>query len=368
MTENAKVLIVDDTPQNIDILVESLGDKYSLIAASGGQDALDAVNETMPDIILLDIMMPEINGLDVCRILKQREDTEGIPIIFLTAAEEIEMKTRGFELGAVDYVTKPFDIREVQARVETHLTNKFARDFLKDQNRTLEGLVRARTRQIEKTEDVTIRMAASLAETRDNETGTHILRTQKYLGILARALVARGLFCDELTEKNINTLIKSAPLHDIGKIGVPDSILLKPGKLTDEEFAEMKKHTIYGNESLHKADQNIEGESFLRYAREIAYTHHEKWDGTGYPRNLKGEEIPLTGRIMAIADVYDALICKRVYKSPMPHSKAVEIIKEGKGRHFDPSLTDCFLEIHEAFRDVALSYAENEEERNILGM
>lgn len=366
ITENATILIVDDTPQNIDILVESLSSSYSLQVAINGLEALDAVEESIPDLILLDIMMPEMNGFEVCRILKEKSDTRGIPIIFLTSATEIDQKTRGFELGAVDYVTKPFDIREVKARVENHLTNKFASDFLKDQNRTLESLVKKRTEQIENTQDVTIRMAASLAETRDNETGAHILRTQHYVGALAGELSKLSQFSEELTERNIDLIVKSAPLHDVGKVGVPDSILLKPGKLTGEEFDEMKNHTVYGKESLIRAEEEIQGESFLRYAREIAYSHHEKWDGSGYPEKLTGESIPLSGRIMAVADVYDALISRRVYKSPFSHSKAVSIIEEGRGTHFDPVITDSFLKIHESFRHIALKYVEHEDEREAL--
>ncbi len=365
-TDNSTILIVDDTPQNIDILVESLHDPYTLLVATNGLEALDVVNENIPDLILLDIMMPELDGFEVCKRLKDRFETKDIPVIFLTAATDISKKTKGFELGAVDYITKPFDIREVKSRVETHLTNKYASDFLKDQNKTLESLVAKRTKEIENTQDVTIRMAASLAETRDNETGAHILRTQHYVRLLAVMLASQGLFKENLNEKNINLLVKSAPLHDIGKIGVPDKILLKPGKLTDEEFDEMKSDTVYGNISLLRAEAEIEGESFLRYAREIAYTHHEKWDGSGYPEGLKREEIPLSGRIMALADVYDALISRRVYKKPFPHTKAVSIIEEGRGSHFDPVLTDVFVEIQESFRQIALKYVEHDEEREAL--
>ncbi len=360
----ATILIVDDTPQNIDILVEALHTSYELVVATNGFEALDI--DVKPDLILLDIMMPEMDGYEVCRIIKGRADLKDIPIIFLTALTDIKEKTKGFELGAVDYITKPFDVQEVKARVKTHLMNKLAGDFLKDQNKTLDELVHKRTRQIENTQDVTIRMAASLAETRDNETGAHILRTQHYVGVLAKELSLLSQYKDELTKENIRLLIKSAPLHDIGKIGVVDAILLKPGKLTDEEFNEMKNHTVYGNESLLRAEEEMEGESFLRYAREIAYSHHEKWDGSGYPEGLTGDLIPLSGRIMALADVYDALISKRVYKAPFTHTKAVSIIEEGRGSHFDPILTDCFLDIQESFRQIALKYVEHEEEREAL--
>ena len=363
---DAVVQVVDDSPQNIDILLETLGDLYSVQVAVDGKEALEIIEEFPPDIILLDVIMPEIDGYEVCRRLKKKSETADIPVIFLTALTEMEQKTKGFELGAVDFITKPFDIREVKARVKTHLISKFAGDFLKDQNSSLERLVRKRTLQIENIQNVTIRMAASLAETRDNETGDHIKRTQKYIAVLLNKLAEENIYPDCISKECIELMIKSAPLHDIGKIGVADRILLKPGKLTDEEFAEMKKHTVYGQQSLLKAEEEIEDESFLRFAREIAYTHHEKWDGTGYPEGISGDAIPLSGRIMAIADVYDALISKRVYKPPMTHSKAAAIIREGKGSHFDPVLVDVFCSTEENFRQIALEYAENHEEREAL--
>jgi len=367
MIQNASILIVDDVPANLDILSNALSSDYEVIAATDGEDALEAVEETVVDLILLDIMMPGMDGYEVCRRLKSRSETENIPVIFLTAMTEITHKTKGFSLGAVDYITKPFEIQEVNARVRTHLSLKYAQEILTDQNRVLEDMVKKRTREIIRTRDATIRMAASLAETRDNETGDHIQRTQRYIRILAEDLHRRGKFPDELDKGTISLLTKSAPLHDIGKIGVPDSILLKPGKLTDEEFDEMKNHTVLGRDALLKVEMDLGEDSFLKYAREIAYTHHEKWNGTGYPRGLKEEEIPLSGRLMALADVYDALISRRVYKPPMPHSKAVSIILEGKGSHFDPELIDCFLDLHDSFRSTALEFAESDEEKNALG-
>ena len=223
LTNGLSVLIVDDTPHNIDILINTLDDTYELQVATSGKDALESVSESIPDLILLDIMMPEMDGFEVCRILKTNSSTKHIPIIFLTALTEIEQKTKGFELGAADFITKPFDIREVKARVKNHLLIKFSQDILKDQNKTLAKLVKKRTAQIENIQDVTIRMAASLAETRDNETGTHILRTHKYVEVLAEELINNYEIDDELTEDDLPLLIKSAPLHDIGKIGVPAS-------------------------------------------------------------------------------------------------------------------------------------------------
>ncbi len=370
LIEHATLLIVDDTPQNIDILVETLAEKYELLVATDGREALESVEEQQPDLVLLDIEMPEMNGFETCQRLKGDERTRDIPVIFLTANSEIDQKTKGFRLGAVDYITKPFDIQEIQARVETQLSVKMARDVLKNQKNLLENMVRKRTREVIQTQEITIRMAASLAETRDNETGNHILRTQRYVRILAEELSRLPRFAGELTPSKIDLLVKSAPLHDVGKIGVPDAVLLKTGKLTDREFDEMKKHTLYGREALAKAEEregrDQPGKSFLRFAREIAYGHHEKWNGRGYPAGLEGEAIPLSCRIMAIADVYDALISPRVYKKAFSHARACSIIEEEKGSHFDPAVARCFLENMGRFRDVALGFINNSEEKAVF--
>jgi len=355
------VLVVDDTEANVDILVDALGESYDVSVAMDGREALESVAEEPPDLILLDIMMPEMDGYDVCQRLKGDERYTGIPIIFLTALTEIENKTKGFKMGAVDYITKPFEITEVQARVKTHLSLVLAGRELEMQNEILEIKVLERTRELAVTQDVTIHSLASLAETRDNETGGHILRTQRYVQALAHQLADDPKYADALDEKTVDLLFKSAPLHDIGKVGVPDAILLKPGKLTDEEFDTMKTHCELGYQALLRAEKLFEMESrpsFLSHARDIAHAHQEKWDGSGYPQGLKGEEIPLSGRIMAVADVYDALICKRVYKPAFPHEKAVSIISEGRGSHFDPDVVAAFLEIQETFKKIASELAD----------
>jgi len=361
------ILVVDDTEANIDILVEALGDDYYVSVAMDGQSSLDAVLESPPDLVLLDIMMPEMDGYEVCRRLKKDRATAGIPVIFLTALTEIENKTKGFELGAVDYITKPFEILEIQSRVKTHLSLKLAQEELEKQNELLEQKVRERTLELALTQEVTIESMAALAEYRDPETGGHIERTKHYMRALALQLGKHSKFRDYLKNDVIELLYKSAPLHDIGKVGVPDQILLKPGKLTDEEFEAIKKHPLFGYEAIRIAERKLGESSFLRFAGEIAYTHHEKWDGSGYPQGLKGEEIPLAGRLMALADVYDALISKRVYKVSFSHEKAVGIILDGKGKHFDPDVVDGFLEIQEELRQIALKFADFEEERLALG-
>ena len=263
-------------------------------------------------------------------------------------------------MGAVDYLTKPINPDLVRARVRNHLELKQYQDHL-------ENLVKERTRRLALTQAVTIESLATLAEYRDPETGGHIKRTQNYVKALAVHLKDHPRFRDELNDDVIEMLYMSAPLHDLGKVGVPDHILLKAGKLTDEEFEEMKKHTVYGRDALVITEQKLGEDSFLRYAREIAYTHQEKWDGSGYPSGLKGDDIPLVGRLMALADVYDALISKRVYKPPFPHEKAVQIIIEGRDQHFDPDLVDAFVELQETFRNIALTFADYEEERQMLG-
>jgi putative two-component system response regulator len=356
-----KVLLVDDNTTNLQLLHETLdGLGYKLLIAKNGQTALTIAQKAGPSLILLDIMMPEIDGYEVCRRLKADKNTANIPVIFISALADDEDEAKGLGLGAVDYITKPINPELVRARVHNHLELKRHQDHL-------EKLVAERTRRLALTQAVTIESLATLAEYRDPETGGHIKRTQNYVKALAVHLKDHQRFRSELNGEVIDLLYLSAPLHDLGKVGVRDDILLKPGRLTDEEFEEMKKHTIYGEEALRITEQKLGGDTFLQLAREIAYTHQEKWDGSGYPQGLKGDAIPTPGRLMALADVYDALISKRVYKPPFPHEKAVEIIIEGKGKHFDPDIVDAFLELEDTFRNIALTFADYDEERQMLG-
>lgn len=358
MDRQKTIMIVDDTEMNLDILVEALNDDYELIVAINGLEAIELLEEQKPDLILLDIMMPDMDGYEVLKKLKKNLDLEPIPVILLSAITDSDSKNKGFSLGAVDYVTKPFEIVEVKARVKTQLRLEETRLALESQNIVLEEKVKERTNLIERTNSAAIYCLAALAETRDPETGEHIKRTQEYVRELALELRENEKYKDILTNEYIELLYKSAPLHDIGKVGVRDNILLKPGKLTDEEFEKMKKHTIYGGESLMVGIKELGEESFLTLAKEIAVTHHEKWDGSGYPRGLSKQEIPISGRLMALSDVYDALISKRVYKGEFTHDEAKNIILEGRGTHFDPDIVDAFIkreakfiEIMEKFRD-----------------
>ena len=361
-SEKSIVLIVDDTPENLQLMNELLKGQYKTRIANSGERALRAaVQEPKPDIILLDIMMPGMDGYEVCRRLKADDATSDIPVIFLTAKTQVEDEQRGFDVGCVDYITKPISPPIVMARVKTHLALKAAADFLKDQNQYLENEVKRRTHEVQVVQDVTIMAMASLAETRDNETGNHIRRTQNYVRALAEKLRDNPRFARYLADNTPEMLYKSAPLHDIGKVGIPDAILLKPGKLTPQEFEIMKTHTTLGRDAILAAEKLIGVEdTFLRLAREIAYSHQEKWDGSGYPQGLAGESIPISARLMALADVYDALISARVYKPAFPHEKAVEMIRTGRDKHFDPVMVDAFLEIEEEFRTIAAQFSDGE--------
>jgi putative two-component system response regulator len=361
-TEKATVLVVDDTPENLSLMAALLKDQYKVKVANHGERGLKiALSEKPPDLILLDIMMPDIDGYEVCRRLKAHPLTRDIPIIFLTAKSESEDEQKGLELGAVDYITKPISPPIVLARVATQLALKASADFLRDKNEFLEQEVARRTQEVVAIQDVTILAMASLAETRDSDTGNHIRRTQYYVKALAEKLQAHPRFQSFLTEQNISVLFKSAPLHDIGKVGIPDRILLKPGRFTPDEFEIMKTHTTLGRDAIAHAEESLGTKvAFLSMAKDIALYHQEKWDGSGYPEGLSGDAIPISARLMAVADVYDALISRRVYKEGMPHAKAVEIIRQGKGVHFDPDMVDAFLELEDVFQSIAQQYADSE--------
>jgi len=358
------ILIVDDSPDNISLLSSLLKGIYRVKVATTGEKALEIVAaDDAPDLILLDIMMPGLDGYETCRRLKANPLSAGIPVIFLTAKTGEIDEEKGLELGAEDYIQKPPSPAILKARIRTHLNLKSARDFLRDKNEYLETEVARRTKEIGIIHDITMIAMGSLAETRDNETGNHIRRTQRYIRILAERLSGHARFKERLTSETIERLCKSAPLHDIGKVGIPDSILKKPGKLDREEFIVMKTHTTIGRDAILAARKNIDYSpysSFLSLAGDIALCHHEKWDGTGYPQGFSGEEIPLAGRLMAIPDVYDALISERVYKRAFSHTESVEIIKQGLGTHFDPDIALAFLGISDRFAEIAMEFRDTD--------
>lgn len=358
------VLVVDDTPDNLTFMAGVLREHYAVKVAKNGALALQIAGGTVPpDLILLDIMMPEMDGYEVLRQLRAAEKTREIPTIFLTAMGSADDERRGLEMGVVDYVTKPVSAPILLARIANHLSLKAAADFLRDQSAFLAKEVERRTRDILAIQDVTILAMASLAETRDSDTGNHIRRTQHFVRILAERLLSHPRMGCVLTPDSVRNIFRSAPLHDIGKVGIPDRILLKPGKLTPEEFAIMKTHTTLGCEAIQSAEDRL-GTSveFLSMAKEIALSHHEKWDGSGYPSGLAGTAIPLSARIMAVADVYDALISRRVYKEPMPHEEAVAILCEGRGSHFDPDVLDAFLAVQEEIAQMASAFSDSAED------
>ncbi|MES9993288.1 MAG: two-component system response regulator [Candidatus Thiodiazotropha sp.] len=355
-----KILLVDDETLYIDILVDLLKDDYTTVVAKSGAQALKRVlDDPLPDLVLLDILMPGMDGYEVCRRLKEDPRSSGIPVIFLTIKSEVSDEIMGFELGAVDYIAKPMSPPIVRARVKSHLALHRAQQQLANQNEVLEQRVKERTEEISRTKDVAIFCLATLTETRDNETGKHILRTQNYIRILAEHLKDHPRFSDFLQcDGTIEMLAKTSPLHDIGKVGVPDRILQKPGKLDSEEWKLMQQHAEFGHNALLRAEQELGSTDFLQMAREIAYTHHEHWDGSGYPQGLKGEGIPVSGRLMAVADVYDALINKRVYKDAFSHEEAVAIVKESAGSHLDPDMVEAFLQLEDEFLKIATHYRD----------
>lgn len=326
------ILLVDDTKANVAVLVQALKENYKLGVTLNGEDALRFAREKKPDLILLDIIMPGTDGFEVCRQLKKERDTADIPIIFITAMDDLTHKTKGFDAGAVDYITKPFDVTEVKARVKTHLTLKLAQKALENQNAFLEEMVRERTKELRKAQIEIINRLGKAAEYRDQDTGTHINRMSKYCRIMGKAL--------GLPREEYDRLDLASTMHDVGKIGISDNILLKPGKLDVKEWESMRSHTRIGEQLLSGGSSQL-----LEVARIIAMTHHEKWDGTGYHQQLKGTQIPLAGRITCICDVFDALISRRPYKEPWPVNAALEEIKKGKGTFFDPELVDLFISL-----------------------
>jgi len=364
------ILVVDDTPDNLSLVSNLLKKDYRVRVAISGEKALKiAFSEAPPDLILLDVMMPLMDGYEVCQQLRSHASTLRIPVIFLTAKSEVEDERKGLSLGASDYITKPISPPILEARVKTHLVAKAHSDFLTDKAAYLENEVARRTRELSAIQDVTIQAMASLAETRDSDTGNHIRRTQFYVKALAQRLKDHPRFSHYLSDNTIAMIFKSAPLHDIGKVGIPDRILLKPGRFEPAEFEIMKTHTTLGRDAIQAAENSLGLQvEFLSIAKEIAYGHQEKWDGSGYPLGLRQEAIPVSARIMAVADVYDALISRRVYKNSMPHEEAIAIMQEGKGSHFDPDVLDAFLSIQDEIKAIADSDADMHAKRQQMEM
>lgn len=372
-----QILIVDDQPDNLLILEDLLSELYTVHAANNGEQALERLARgERPDLLLLDVMMPGLDGFEVCRRIKSSQELADIPVLLLTSLESPDDEEYGLSIGAEDFIQKPYSPPVVLARVNNHLRLARASRQLRDRNDNLERLVAERTREILTqaeelvrskqaviaSQDATITALCSLTEVRDNETGGHIRRTQNYVRVLAQALVDHPRFRHELNDETIDLMFRSAPLHDVGKVAIPDAILLKSGKLTPEEWEIMRRHPTYGRDALAQAEAELgdQGSSFLRYAREIAHCHHEKWDGSGYPQGLRGDEIPISARLMAVADVYDALISRRPYKQPYTHQEAIALIQEGRGGHFDPDIVDVLIGLADTCRDIANRYRDDD--------
>ncbi len=360
MSATATILLVDDAPENIVILAELLRPLYRVLAAASGEAGLRvAAGQPKPDLILLDVMMPGMDGYAVLSKLQASPATRDIPVIFLTALAAATDEEHGLQLGAADYITKPIQPTVVLARVRTQLEAKLARDWMADQNAALEQEVARRMTENDLTQQVSIRALAHLAELRDPETGSHILRTAAFVQRLAEGMRQHAPLAVTLNQHYIDLLARSAPLHDIGKVGIPDHILCKAGALTPEERIIMQTHAKLGSDAIAQAERDIETPPpFLAIAKQIAHWHHEKWDGSGYPDGLAGEAIPFAARLMAIADVFDALISPRIYKPPMTFAEARTIIIAGRAKHFDPDMVDAFVAGFDDFVAIAQRHRE----------
>ena len=337
--------MVDDNIVNLNTGKSSLQNKYTVVTIPSGEKLFLALEKTTPDLILLDIEMPGMSGYDVIRGLKLDPKTAEIPVIFLTGKNEVKDEVKGFTLGAVDYITKPFSHPLLLKRVELHLLLKAREEELRVFNGNLLKMVSERTNDISTLQNAIIMWAAEVIEFRDEETGQHVERVQRYLKLLLDAMEEYRIYADEIVAWDIDAFLKSALLHDVGKIKIRDEVLLKSSRLTDEELMDMKLHSLYGKSLLESLQDKVPNQTFLEYAKVLAHRHHERWDGNGYPDGLKGTEIPLQARMMAIADVYDALISQRPYKKAFSHDEAIKVIAEGRGTQFDPVLTDLFISL-----------------------
>ncbi|MDR2613995.1 MAG: response regulator [Candidatus Accumulibacter sp.] len=344
------IMLVDDNRTNLLAGKAVLAENYTALTIPSARKMLETLEWSKPDLILLDVDMPEMNGFEAIGILKDHPETRDIPVIFLTAMGESANELEGLKLGAVDYITKPFSPALLCKRIEMHLLLQEREHALQDYNDNLQAMVAEKTKSVVKLQSKLLTAMAELVEGRDLTTGNHVANTRHYLGILLNAAIAAGIEAEQSSGWDVELVIQSCQLHDVGKIAISDSILKKPGKLTPEEFEEMKRHVLVGVGFIERLEDGEEDILFLQYAKTLIAFHHEKWDGSGYPYGLARENIPLLGRMMAIADVYDALTSERPYKKAFSHEEAARIIVEGRGTHFDPSLVDLFEQVAESFR------------------
>lgn len=354
----AKILIVDDSKTDM-IIIQNMLNDYQPLCAYDGFEAMTMIEQQGDiDLIILDLNMPRMDGFEVLKALQMNPLYTKIPTLILTNYDETENEVKGLDLGAVDYIRKPLNMESLRKRIEVHLNLRNGRQCVEEANLVLEEIVNRRTKELVLSRDITIHALIGLLEVRNAESSNHTIRTQWMMKTLCEYLSTKPEYEQILTKEYVEELFKTAPLHDIGKVGIPDNILLKPGKLDREEFEIIKKHTTYGVEALSYNLKDAQEVTFIHTAIEIVRTHHEKYDGTGYPAGLKGEEIPLCGRIMAIVDVYDALVSKRVYKASFTHKEALDIIKNEQGKHFDPVIVDAFMEIEQKILEIAKQYLQ----------
>ena len=345
-------MVVDDVPQNVELLTNMLeAHGYRVFAFIKGELALNAAKKNPPDLFLLDVRMPGLDGYQVCEKLKADPELTKIPVVFLSALSDLDDKITAFHAGGVDYITKPFQFEEVLIRVRTHLKIKELQEKLELYNNNLQQLVAEQVKEISEAQMSIIFALAKLAEYRDADTGGHLERVQEFCRLLAEALQKDSPYKNQIDPKYVANIFLASPLHDIGKVAIPDRILLKPDKLNDEEFAVMKTHAIIGAEYLEEVLTKYPKNAFIKMGVEVARFSHERWDGKGYPLGLAGEAIPLSARIMALADVYDALRSKRCYKKPVDHKIAFQVIVDASGTQFDPVIVEAFVKLSDAFNN-----------------
>ncbi len=357
-TTRPLIVAIDDSPVVLRFITRAVSEMYDCKTATSGEEGLLLIANENPELILLDVEMPDMSGFDTIKILKQNPATVNIPVIFLTGKNDVEFELEALKLGAVDYINKPFATPLLLKRVEMQMRLAQNQRELKHYNDNLQHMVAEKTEIIKELQYAIVFTLADLVEMRDGSTGGHVLRTQTYFKLMLEYLAANDILQDELRGIEPALLLEASQLHDIGKVAIPDAILLKPGRLTPEEFEIMKTHVVIGNKAIKNAMELTRDKEFLNFAAIVALTHHEKWDGTGYIGGLKGKEIPIAGRIMALVDVYDALVSERHYKKAMPHEKAIAIIVDGRGSHFDPELVDAFLAINESFDAIHQQYRD----------
>ena len=343
------IMLVDDNLSNLKVGKTALADIYDVFTAISAGKMLELLESIAPELILLDVMMPDMNGYEAITVLKNRMETRDIPVIFLTAKSDGESELKGLELGAIDYISKPFSVPLLRKRIEVHLLVEAQKKTLLHYNQNLQKMVAAKTHTVLKMQNKILKTVADLVGFRDTSTGSHIERTQRCLVVLLSALIDDPGYAGQTTGWDVELLQQSSMLHDVGKISISDTILQKPGPLTAEEFSEMKKHAACGVRIIEKIEGDDTDSEFLSYSKIFAGTHHEKWDGSGYPNSLRDTQIPLLGRLMAIADVYEALTSERPYKKPVSCAEAVDIITRGRGSHFDPYLVDLFVKVADQF-------------------